>query len=707
MKKATADVRASAQGGWSINISPWLSRGIVCLIGVAAYSNTFQSTFHFDDSTSIANNLAIRDLANLRAIFQYSPTRFVTYLSFALNYHLGELNVVGYHILNLLIHLLTAILAGVVTNRVLETPLMKSTDTAKAGNLLSLLVALFFVAHPVQTQGITYIAQRAASLAALFYLLTLSLYARARLLQMANGPRSTVALYLCLASIAGLLGLFTKETMLTLPFALLMFEFFFLRKMRKKSWLLLGLVTAAFAAVPAILVLSGSIDLSVGGALPWKQYLLTQPRVWLTYLRLIVFPVGQNLDYDFAPSGSLFDGDTLGSIAGILMLVYIAYRLFRKNRLASFGIAWFVVTLLPESSILPLPDVIYEHRLYLPMVGVSMACVSLLYTWTRAWARAIVVVVAGLLVVFLGFLTFERNNVWKDELSLWADVVSKSPGKARPYNNRGKAHLERGMYENALYDFNRALVLNPSYGDAYSNRGTVYLYKGDNPRAISDFQRALQFGVSYAANYDRLMYNLGLAYSNQGDEQKAIENYNEAIRANPSESSSYYNRAISYERRGEYEKSISDYGKAIALRPSYAKAFNNRGVVFGKRGKIDSALIDYSRALSLDPGFLPPYVNRARIYLDRSDPARALADLDIALKIEQRSPEIYVMRGKVLLKMSAFERALSDFDAALRLDSWRGEVYHLRGIALESTGKRQEANQNFQRARALGFKASD
>lgn len=197
------------------------------LSGFIAYSNTFHNSFHFDDGSSITDNFAIRDLQNLRNIWNFWPSRFITYLSFSINYHFHQLNVFGYHLVNLLVHIISAILIFYFIFLTFSTPKMKDANITKHANVIAFFVALIFLAHPIQTQAVTYITQRIASLATLFYLASLIFYIKSRLLEerLINGN-----IYYFLSLIMAVIAMFTKEITITLPFVILLYEIHFLKQ---------------------------------------------------------------------------------------------------------------------------------------------------------------------------------------------------------------------------------------------------------------------------------------------------------------------------------------------------------------------------------------------------------------------------------------------------------------------------------------------
>ncbi len=329
----------------------------VCGAGILVYRNTFHSPFTFDD-VRITGNVSITNLGDLKGIWSSSPTRFVTYLSFALNYYFNGMQVTGYHIVNLAIHLLSAIFVRWFIMLTFSTPALRHREIAGHAGLISFFGALLFVVHPVQTEAVTYIYQRATSLAALFYLASLCFYIKARSRQL-RGCRSGAGwLFYGSSIVTALAGMFTKEIVATLPLMILLYEFFFFRVEKRLNWKYVVPFLLMLAVIPLTLVYSrtgqaellrkiaeGSVSISR------KFYFFTQLRVLVTYLRLLFVPLNQNLVYDYPVCESLWERPALAGGCTVLVILLTGVLLFKKYRLISFSIFWFFLTLSVESSI--------------------------------------------------------------------------------------------------------------------------------------------------------------------------------------------------------------------------------------------------------------------------------------------------------------------------------------------------------------------
>jgi tetratricopeptide (TPR) repeat protein len=695
---------------------------LIAAVGLAAYSNTFHVPFQFDDSEQITDNEVIRDLDNFflsSSGYKFNPRRFVGYITFALNYHFGGLDVTGYHIVNLAIHIVNGILVYLLVLITFRTPFfsrshphpnpppsrgrgqkegspsssektpeensppLRGGDKGEGASrftihysrsLIALFSALLFVAHPVQTQAVTYIVQRLTSLATMFYLLSVITYIKGRLAagkaigdgQEAMGKRqdeqslfavSSVSIAYRLSPIAffilsllfAVCAMKTKEMTFTLPAVIVLCEFGFFRATLKKKLLFLIPVLLTLAVIPLSILGThrplGEIlsDLSektrVQTDIARWDYLMTQMRVITTYIRLIFFPVDQNLDYDYPIYRSLLDPAVAASFMFLATLIgaagYLLYKSRRNQadkltseqadrlktslpiayrlspiallyRLVSFGIFWFFITLAVESSLIPIADVIFEHRIYLPSVGAFIAITTSVFIiaerlrsrW-RSVEKAAMVILSVIVVVFAG-TAYARNDVWRDKVSLWEDVVKKSPQKSRPHNDLGYLYLEKGMTDRAIEQFRIALQLNPLNADAYNNLGVAYHDKGRFDLSVMQFRTALSLASSKSELADS-HHNIGIAYARAGMLTDALREMKAALENDPKNPEIYSDMGFVYKGMGNTDKAIESYRMALSLKSDYAPAHFNLGMIYKETGMAEKATEHLGKAHNLDP----------------------------------------------------------------------------------------------------------
>ncbi len=500
------------------------------------YSNTFQSAFHLDDFPSIVNNARIRDLSNLKAIWDFWPTRFLTYLSLAINYRLGQLHVVGYHAFNLLVHLGCVWGVAAVTKLLYETPLYSKEDRKGLGPWIWFFSAMVFAVHPLQTQAVTYVVQRATSLAAFFYLASVFFYIKSRI-YFCNSKYPKGVFEYGVSMLLAVGAMFSKEMAISLPLVIGLIEFSFFRQANAGRWKILLPFFLLILLIPLTMAGTQSVDFSgmkrVSGISPEispGHYFFTQLRVLKTYLGLLFFPIRQNVDYDYAVSRSFFEPAVLVSFLLMATIIASGVWLWHRHRVLSFAIFWFFLTMLPESSVIPIRDVIFEHRLYLPLFGFALFLTEIVF---GAVGRKNVRVAIVLLVIatnFFGVLAHRRNEIWKTEISFWSDVIQKSPAKSRPYNERGLAYKNRAEVDLALRDYDTAIRLDPNNPIFYSNRAVAFSIQGEYSRAIDEFKKALALfekGSSITFDFDfpqkikgllaATYFDQAVAYFNRGD----------------------------------------------------------------------------------------------------------------------------------------------------------------------------------------------
>jgi protein O-mannosyl-transferase len=416
---------------------------------------------------------------------------------------------------------------------------MKDSPESRFAAPIAFWAALVFACHPLQTQAVTYIVQRATCLAALFSLATLYFYGKARLSQEGAGRY-----YACSLATA-VLAMFSKEMAVILPFLVVLYEIFFFRQ-KRTDWKRLAPFLALLFLIPAVMLASRSVNVGelrrvsepASGIAP-VRYLLTQFRVVPRYLGMALAPLNQNIDHDIPFAHSLAQPQVFGGILLIAAILAAAFAFRSRYRLLSFAVFWFFLALLPESSLLPVADAMFEHRLYLPLAGYAVFLASVVYlTAGRLDRRMAAIILAGAVLLY-GFSAYSRNFYWHNEISIWTDAIRKSPGKARVYNERGIAFIRAGEYDRALEDLNRALSLDPGYYVAYYNRGNLRKLRGDNASAVADFQQAIRLHPRYRDAFN----NLGTTYAAQGETALAAECFTKALEIDPSFAPAYHNRA--------------------------------------------------------------------------------------------------------------------------------------------------------------------
>lgn len=612
----------------------WLHLLLILLIGILIYANSLYGPFTFDDKQNIVDNPVIKNISHFIDAKLF-PNRFIGNLSFALNYKLHGLSIFGYHLFNIAIHLFNALCVYFLVKLLTQTrrSLSSTFDNNDDAGALALFVALLFVSHPVQTQAVTYIVQRFTSLATLFYLCSILAYLKSRL----TVGKWAASLLMGGSLLCAVLAMKTKEFSFTLPFVLVLVEYiFFSGTFRQRArYLLLFLPTLAiipwglyaptfFAGAP---VSVSTFEATSAFDISRLDYFFTQLTVIVLYLRLLLFPAGQNLDYDYPVYRELFNPVVLGAatlLVALLCAGIFLWRLSRRDspsatlfRISAFGVFWFFIALSVESSFIRITDLVYEHRLYLPSIGLFMttvALVTLLKRYLEEIERPLarVIVPCGVGVVFLlAFATIARNHVWQDEISLWQDVVNKSPNKPRPHNNLALAYYEEGLYEEALRENQISLQLKVDPG-VHLNIGNIRLKQDRLNEALQSFQTALALNQKYEKAY----YGECNIYLKQKRFAEAQQSCETAIKLKPDYAMAYNLLGLTLLAQGDTEGALREYGLAIKYKPDVAVFHNNLANAFYQSGKLDAALDEYRIAADLNPIYHGINLNVGKIYRD-------------------------------------------------------------------------------------------
>lgn len=606
----------------------WL---VLLLLGLAIYAQTFGFNFVFDDFDFIVNNIYIRRFDHVHYMWQILPkTRAIGVYSFALNYFIDQLHPQGYHIFNFFIHLLAVGLVWALAAMLFKI-------AGKSHPQLPFFIAVLFLVHPGQTQAVTYISQRFESMATVFYLGAIYCYLCARI---SSSKTHKMFLFICSAGLA-ILGIFTKEVAATIPLMILAVEFIVLNRdplnFRQFSsgprYLLIMVVGVIFMLLFMKIVGTDFIKIyfrfSVpsashdGDIITGGKYVLTQVRVFLTFLRLLILPVDQNVDYDYPLSAGLFDPPlTLVGLGVIGLMFFSIIRLRKAQPLIAFGLAWALITFSINTA--PRAHVIFEHKLYLISFGFFLAAVCALADVIKD--RKILFGLLIAVIAALSIVSYQRNQVWKNELTLWNDVVLKSPHKARPYSSLGAIYAQEGRLTQALVYDNKAIEIDPNIAGAYYNRGRIFARQSDFSRAMSDLNKAIAIDPDYAQAY----VNRGNIYDKQGYLSQALSDYNKAVAINPGFIDAYYKSGNIYGKQRNFAQALIEYNKVIEMDPYVAQVYIKRGNCYAQQGDFVRALLDYNQAVAISPRYAQGYYNRAVIYYRLKAYGRAWEDVDKA-----------------------------------------------------------------------------
>jgi len=688
-----------------------------------AYANSFQVPFLMDDDDSISNNPTIVSFRT--ALFPPGDSgatvsgRPLLNLSFAVNWRLGGRDVTGYHVGNLLIHFGAALLLFGVVRRTLRLPVIPPR-IGEAATPLAGFSALLWAVHPLQTESVTYIVQRAESLVALFFLGALYAFIRA--------VTATSRGWAIVAGVACFMGMAAKEVMAAAPLVLILYDRTFLSGTFREAWRRHGRMHLVFLSgwllLGALVVSSGARGATVGfGKITWLDYLLTQgPGITLYLVRAFV-PV--NLVFDY---GVFMDRRWLIVIPGTVFiagLVAATVLLVRRRPQAGFLGAWFILILGPTSSVVPVvSQTLAEHRMYLPLaaviVGVAVAAWHVI--GRRAW------VVLGGVALALCIGTFDRNRDYRTPLAIWSDTVAKVPDNARAHNNLGIFLREAGRTEEALEHLSRAVDLAPTYALAHSNLGiTLVRATLGIPQTGEDFEvggrrqaraervakeedqrRRVDAGLEYlrlSTELDpgnaRLWSNLGTALFECGRADESLAAFQRAVALEPDNSAHPFNLANAFAEVGRLEEAAKNYEASLRMNPDQPDVLTNYAIILRWMERWPQALERLHAARDLSPNSARIRSNLGVVLLAAGRPDEGMAELKRALEMNPDLPQARYHLGLVLGQRGQVDEAIVHFEALLKSAPPTAELWSNLGVLYAQAGRIEQAVAATEQALAL------
>jgi tetratricopeptide (TPR) repeat protein len=586
------------------------------------YCNSFHGEWHFDDIPNIIENpnIQLKNLSfkSLHGTFYFRGDllRPLSYLSLALNYYFGGLETFGYHVINFIIHYVTAIFLFLFIFDTLRLPLLKDRYGQKA-YAISALATVFWAINPVQVLAVSYVIQRMASMAGMFYIAAMYFYLKGRT---ADGIRIKTTFFVC-CGVAAVFAFGSKETAAMLPVSLFIYDLFLIQGADRET----VRKNLKFALIPfAVVIIFANSYLDLSSILDdygvrsytLSERLLTEPRVIVCYISLLLYPIHSRLTllHDFDISKSLVDPwTTLPAILILALSAGYALTIARKRQLLSFCILFFFLNHLIEGSFIPV-ELIYEHRNYIPsmlfFVPVAIFILRMLDYFDYKKAIRWLIVFSIIFVLFAeGHTVYMRNEVLKTDMALWIDNILKYPGLSRPHNNLGINYSRQGLREAGMGEFIEALRLNN-----YEN-------------------------LTIEA---RTEINMGNFYLNEGQEDLALEHYRRAIWITSTNAQPYVGIAQINLRRGNIDGAYRYIKKALRIYPFPVEYRELYCLILLKRGDCSNAAKEASRVLQQDYNRTFPRLILAELQWQKRIYDRAILNLEDVVRMHPLYVQAYL-----------------------------------------------------------------
>jgi tetratricopeptide (TPR) repeat protein len=570
-----------------------------------AYAGTFTAPFLFDDAEFVKGP----SVHTLSWETVRGTTRPLVQLSLALNWAVGGGDPLGFHVVNVAIHALAAAALFGLVRRTLALP----SFTARwrdAAPELALATSLVFALHPLQTESVSYVIQRAESLMGLLYLATLYAVVRG-----ATATTARAAWYAA-AIVACALGMLTKPVMVTAPVIALFYDRVFLAGSWRRAWRERGVLHAGLSATWLVLalLLAGEHESAATAGFAMRdvsfgEFLRSQPGVVLRYLRLVVWPYGLVLDYGWPIAASA--AAIVPPALALAALIGAAWWAVRGSPELRFLLIAFLVILAPSSSVVPIRDLAFEHRMYLPLAALAALGIG------GAWAllshgrlgirRRHALAAAAVIVAALTLLTIVRNRDYASPIAMWSDVTTKRPENPRGWANLAQALMAEHRADEAIAAARRALAVDPSFADAHVHLGHALAERREWREAEAHYAEAVRLNPRSAEAHN----NWGALLADQKRYAEAEPHYVEALRLEPGYAEAKNNLGVAVMQRGDYARAAALFDEAIRLSPAYAEPYSNLGNLLTRQGKAAEAVERYVRALALKPAYAEVHFNLA------------------------------------------------------------------------------------------------
>lgn len=583
-----------------------------CILTII-YFNSLQNKFVYDDAYIIVDNIFIKSPKHLPKILtkdyfilsgeqSYRP---VVTLSYFLDFYIWQLNPFGYHFTNLVLHIVNSQLVCYLTYLI----------TGKL--LFSFFASLVFATHPVQSEVVNAVSFREDLLAFLFFVLSIIFFLK-------NSNK-----FIFLSYISYLFSLFSKEVSVTLPFIILLYVFLFKKEIDKRNKvIILGyfLILLFYLMVRFKVMINPNAEIvsHLGGS--FYTSILTQFSVIIEYLKLLFYPINLCIIHEIKIIKSITDRIFITSF--VILVSILALVIYKNNKIITFATFLFFITLLPTSNIIPIYSPMAERYLYLPIIGF---CIILGYFFENAFAINKRLTILSFLITILSYstTTYNRNFDWENNEKLWTSARSIYPNNWEIRSQLGTEYLKKGLYNEAMREYQISLNLNP--------------------------QDILT------------LYNVGILNLKMGEYEKSLKQYNKLIRLKPNMGDAYYGRGSVYFASQNYDKAIKDFKKAIELNPYSAEYRFGLAVAYSKVNMNENSITELKKIIDIAPTYIDAYFLISSIYYEMKQFDQAIKYLNLAKMTCPSNIDIYRHLGKIYLEKGDYNNAMLQYKKIIEM----------------------------------------
>jgi len=609
------------QNGGKVQAIQWTLVAILIATAILYTKAVFNGFTSLDDDVYLTNNVVIQDLSlhGLQTIFSsfyagnYQP---LTMLAYMLMYKLFGLAPLPYHLLNVTLHLINVALV------------FKLSERLSGKKATAIVVAVLFAVHPMHVESVAWVSALKDLLYSAFYLASLLAY----LCYSSNGHKTRSYIIVCLLFFAALL---CKSAAITLPVLLIVIDLYQGRKINSRALLEKVPLLALSVALGIVAIISqrssgafNGSNLSYGAVNSFFLFTsgLAFYFLWLVVpFRLTVFHNYPTIQNGFLP---------WPYYASLVVVLFVCWLVWKKNKFQKdvlFGMSFFLVAISVMLQVVSVGSALTAERYtYVSYIGLFYIVGQITSTQIANGKIANYAIgILSLFVIAFATETWGRLDVWKDDQTLFNDLVEKNPEFYFGYWLRGNTEKKEGKLNEAIADYDKTIALNPKDDDAYYNRGIIYAAMGILKYAIADYTRA--------------------------------------IALNPKQPDTYNNRGWAYYRTGDTQSAIADFRQAIAINSMYAEAYNNLGWVYDQSGNSGAALEQYTKAIAANPQFTQPLYNSVNLNMKTGDLSRAIVDCNLLIKLHQDDHLAFYLRGIAYFKANERAKACDDWQTAMKL----------------------------------------